>query len=107
MGCLNVQIENRTLCDVAVNTIEKNVHPIVFLENKNTALSVETNGLHYNMLITTENKNKEVSVTTVAKEPTIQITVGLVCQVSLEVYKTFYVSEGPFIVEEGYFKVAK
>lgn len=34
----------------------------------------------------------------------VKVTVALVCQVG-QSYQRFYVMDGPFIVEEGYFKV--
>lgn len=105
MGCLNVNIENRTICDVKVDTTKKNVSPILSVLPYNHPVSVNTEGLRTIILINTENKNKELSVNTQGKKPTVSISIGLVCQVSLGEYKLFYVKEGPFIVEEGYFKV--
>lgn len=37
----------------------------------------------------------------------LMVTVGLVCSVGLGKYETFYVTEGPFVVEEGILKVLK
>lgn len=105
MGCLNVNIENRTICDVKVGTTKKNISPVLSALSYNHPVSVNTKGLHTIILINTENKNKELSVNTQGKKPTVSTSIGLVCQVSLGEYKLFYVKEGPFIVEEGYFKV--
>ncbi len=105
MGCLNVNIENRTVCDVKVDTTNNNVIPVLSVLPYNYPISVNTKGLHTIILINTENRNKELSVNTQGKNPTVLISIGLVCQVSLGEYRLFYVKEGPFIVEEGYFKV--
>ena len=37
----------------------------------------------------------------------LTINAGLVCSVGLNMWEVFYVKEGPFIVEEGFFKVLK
>lgn len=105
MGCLITQIENRTVCDVKVDTTKKNSNSELSAISHNSLVSVNTKDSHHLVIINSENKNKVVSVGTTGKKPTISINIGLVCRVSLGGYKLFYIEEGPFIVEEGYFKV--
>ena len=105
MGCLNVQLENTTICDVAIYITGKNAVSQLSTSPYNTFLLIKTQGFHYIITVNTQNKNKKAAVKTVGKKPTISISAGLVCQTSLGEYKVFYVAEGPFLVEEGYFRV--
>lgn len=105
MGCLNVQLENTTICDVAIDTTGKNAVSKLSTSTCNTFLLINTQGSHYIVTVNIQNKNKKVAVKTVGKKPTISVSAGLVCQTSLGEYKVFYVAEGPFLVEEGYFRV--
>lgn len=105
MGCLNVHIENQTVCDVKIDITKENVNAALSVTSYNTPILVNTKQSNTVILVNTENNNTHTSINTECKNTKISIKVGLVCQVSLGEYKLFYVAEGPFMVEEGYFKV--
>lgn len=95
MGCLEVTIKPVPLHNVAVETENLNELDVV-LSNKND-ISVDV-----------ANKNTMPTVTAVNKNVDINVVIALVCQVSLSgKYEYFYVTEGPFVVENGYFMVSR
>ena len=107
MGCLTLHIEDRTRSDIQVSVIPKNDLDVK-AEAKNIPLEVNTENKNCIVVLKKNCKNVPVKVNTENRNTGINIRIGLVCQVSLsEKYQVFYVNEGPFIVEEGYFKVAK
>ena len=57
--------------------------------------------------LTAQNRN-ELYVDAECKNTGLKITAALVCHVGAAgLYQRFYVTEGPFVVENGYFMVRK
>lgn len=84
-----------------------NEAPAVTVLPVQSDLGVETENLNVLVVIGAENKNTAPAVTAESANARMSISIGLVCQVGLGVFRVFYVEEGPFMVEEGYFMVAK
>lgn len=95
MGCLEFTITPVPLHNVEIETENRNDIALV-TKNKND-IHVEV-----------ENKNSTPTIEVVKKNVKIDIVVALVCQVSLSgKYQYFYVTDMPFVVENGYFMVSK
>ena len=107
MGCLITQIENKTIYDVRADTIKKNVNPKLSIASRNSFVSVNAKDSYHTVIINSKSKNRAASIETEGRNLKVSVRVGLVCRISLGEYRLFYVQEGPFIVEEGYFKVKK
>lgn len=107
MGCLNVQVTNNTVCDIKVNATQKNTTLNVTATSKNTPVNVDAECLNTPIHLNTSCKNTPLKVHTENRNKKLTITISLVCQVSLDKWEYFLVTEGPFIVENGYFKVRK
>lgn len=107
MGCLTLHIDDRTRSDIQVKVTPKNDIDVK-TEAKNIPLEVSTENKNCVVVLKKNCRNVPVEVNTENKNTGVNIRIGLVCQVSLSgKYQVFYVKEGPFIVEEGYFKVGK
>lgn len=107
MGCLTLHIEDKTRSDIQVKVTPKNGLDVK-AKAKNIPLEVSTENKNCVVVLKKNCRNVPVEINTENRNTGINIRIGLVCQVSLSVkYQVFYVKEGPFIVEEGYFKVGK
>lgn len=106
MGCLTVTISNRTGRGVDVDVAPRNAVPQVTVIPVQKDFGVESENRNAVVIVTVENKNPEAKVLVGNRNTSVQVSVGLVCQVGLG-YTVFYVEEGPFMVEEGYFRVLK
>ena len=95
MGCLNVSIKAVPLHNVHVN-----------LENRNDlSVSIDKIG---GLSVMTENHNTGIDIGVSGKNKRLNITVALVCKISVsDKYRYFYVSDGAFVVENGYLMVSK
>ena len=107
MGCLQVYTENRTVRDISVDAAGVNDVPVVTVIPVQTEIGVECKGMNTILVITTEDRNPVPVVSAESANARIKVSVGLVCQVALGKYRVFYVENGPFLVEEGYFKVIR
>lgn len=108
MGCLTVNINQICASDACQ----------VSAEDKGTRIDCDAVPCGPFVNAQVDNRNKELESTARAKVYTfslgkkgknieIGITAALVCRVSLGEYEYFYVTEGPLIVEEGYFRVRR
>lgn len=104
MGCLNVEISNKNARDIKVGVAAKNTTPAVSVLPVQAGFEVASENRNTLLVISIGNRNADMKVTATGRNADMEVTVGLVCQVGLN-YKVFYVDEGPFLVEEGYFKV--
>jgi hypothetical protein len=105
MGCLSVYkklLNTKLSCLVVL--IYSFLHITVVC--KNALLKIKAECLNAINVICYP-KNKPVYIDYSNKNVTLQLSVALVCQVSLDIYEYFYVKEGPLLVEEGYFRVRK
>ena len=106
MGCLVYSVENKTICDLKVNAkpqgsgLDISVGKIpsisVYVANKNVPVNI--------YII---NTNTSVDTSTTNKNTGVNIMTGLICRVNLDRWEAFYVTQGPLIVENGYFKVGR
>lgn len=104
MGCINVSAKalNKTVTcspsiiynqlDIEINKVGQN--PQVHITPQNTL-----------PILNVTCKNNPINVHIEQCNKKVQVTVALICQVAIDVYKLFYVEEGPFIVSNGYFMV--
>ena len=96
MGCLNVTVRLAPKPSVKAE-----------VENRND-LSVDVVNAGNGLDVAVENKNTTPSVSVVNKNVRLNVTVALICRVSItEKYEYFYVTDGPFVVENGYFLVRR
>lgn len=106
MGCLTVNIESihSPLNSTAVG---KNREMSVSTANMN-GIEADSDNRNVCLLVDTDNDNTLLILGNNPKNKKVSITAALVCQVSLGgKYEYFYVTEGPLIVEEGYFRVRR
>lgn len=107
MGCLTVTISNRTGRGIDVDATPRNCTPEVTVIPVQKDFNVESENKNTIIIVKSENRNPEMEVLAGNRNTSMEIRVGLVCQVSLGTFRVFYVADGPFMVEEGYFKVLK
>ena len=96
MGCLTVTVTPVPLHNLQVSADNGNdIH--VTIGCRNTAVTVQKEA---------RNVRPEVDVTN--RNAKLMITAALICVTSAgDMYEYFYVTEGPLIVEDGYFKVRR
>lgn len=106
MGCLTVNIESLQ-SPLSSTAVGKNKELSVLTTNMN-GIEVDSDNRNVCLLIDADNDNALLILGNNPKNKKVSITAALVCQVSLSgKYEYFYVTEGPLIVEEGYFKVKR
>ena len=108
MGCLTVHISqpfipNTCRVDVesACNTISCNA------QNKNCTVGLYKSNRNTGVTAEAISKNAPVKFNKANKNVKVNISIALVCQVSLGVYEYLYVTDGPLLVVNGYLMVRK
>lgn len=104
MGCLTVKIWDKTACDIKTNVTARNSVPAVSVIPAQGKMTAGTENQNLIVVVKAQCKNTLPAIAASSRNTGLKLTVGLVCKVGLN-YKVFYVGEGPFVVEEGYFKV--
>lgn len=104
MGCLTVNTWDRTNCDVSIDAEGKNVSPNITAVCVQSGLDVDTVNGNAILAIWTQNLNSLPVITAGNRNSDVKIRIGLVCTVGNGT-AVFYVKEGVFVVENGYFKV--
>lgn len=105
MGCLTVKIFDKTACDIKSNVTARNSVPVVSVIPAQGKMTVGTENQNLIVVVKAQCKNTLPAIAASSRNTGLKLTVGLVCKVG-QAYQTFYVMQGPFIVEEGYFRVA-
>lgn len=105
MGCLTVKIWDKTACDIKTNVTARNSVPVVSVIPAQGKMDVGAENRNVIIVVMAQCKNSIPDITASCRNTELKVTVGLVCKVG-QAYQTFYVMQGPFIVEEGYFRVA-
>ena len=102
---LDVLFENKN--GIAVDIVNAGNGISVSVEKKND-ISVDVDNAGNGLDVEIENKNSTPTVEIEGRNIHIEVVIALVCWVSLkEKYEYFYVSEGPFVVKDGYFMVSR
>lgn len=106
MGCLTVNIES--IQSPLSSTAEGKNEELSVSTTSMNGIEVDSNNKNVCLLMDADNDNALLILGNNPKNKKVSITAALVCQVSLSgKYEYFYVTEGPLIVEEGYFKVRR
>ena len=108
MGCLTVTVNSISTPDYCKASASKVGDSLaISAENLNTIVYINASNRNTGLIISSVPQNTSVGLSKTAKNVSVNITIALVCQVSLGVYEYFYVTEGPLVVEEGFFKVKR
>lgn len=106
MRCLTVNIES-IQSPLSSTAVGKNKELSVLTTNMN-GIEADSDNSNVCLLIDADNDNTLLILGNNPNNKKVSITAALVCQVSLGgKYEYFYVTEGPLIVEEGYFRVRR
>lgn len=116
MGCLTVEVLDKTPKTIDISE-EGNIgsvdivpiEPDITIDiSDGTLNTLDVSCINISdFSIDTSNKNHKPDTDVEPKNVSISIEIGLVCQVSLGVWRVFFVKQGPFIVENGYFIVKR
>ena len=108
MGCLTVNVSSISTPDYCkASASDAGDHLNLHAASSNVPVHVSTSNRNTGLTISRSPRNTTLRLSRTPKNVKVNITIALVCQVSLGVYEYFYVTEGPLVVEEGFFKVKR
>lgn len=108
IGCLTLRTAPISVPNYCKASAEKVDNPVtVQADSANTPVYIHIGNENGRVTCWTVSQNVLPKVEKRNQNIKVNITAALVCQVSLGVYEYFYVTEGPLIVEEGFFKVRR
>ncbi len=108
MGCLTVTVQSQqTPCICTAETAEGVGSIEVDTENQNTPLRVRRLCRNKNIRLKYLRAGQRILVEKSNRNINIKVTAALACNIGTGDYEFFLVTQGPFIVQDGYFLVGK
>lgn len=107
MGCLELYVKSLTISDIICSTTAYNIALQLTTLVVNSVLKTSIQCLNTDVSVQKHNVNSPVTVLQDNKNTEVSVSAGLVCSVGHGDWEVFYVTQGPFIIEQGVFKVKK